>query len=128
MYWADSGIKHGDVRRLKIGFVIAFLMGAVFLTLKVVEYVGIPNTDFTGVTYSWDTNAYGSIVWTVLGYHSAHVLILLLKTLVVGIWAFQGYFNEERNGAVLVNGIYWHFVVLIWLPLYAMLYWAPRLL
>ncbi len=119
MYLADSGIKKGNQRRLKIGLVIAFLLGATFLVVKVIEY--------SSLDYNWATNAYGSIVWTITGFHSAHVLALLLKTLVVGTLAFQGYFNERRNAAVQANGLYWHFVVAVWIPLFFTLYLFPHL-
>jgi cytochrome c oxidase subunit I+III len=117
VYLADSGIRKGNQTRLKIGLVVGFLLGAIFLALKVVEYAGHD--------YNWATHAYGSIQYAIVGFHSAHVLALLLKTLVVGTLAFQGYFNEQRNAAVQSNGIYWHFVVLIWIPLYFTLYISP---
>jgi len=120
VWWADHAIRKGDTRRLKIGLGIGFVMGAVFLALKAVEYAGNE--------YTWATNAYGSIVWTITGFHSAHVLILLIKTVVVLVLAFRGFFNERRNVAVQVNGLYWHFVVLVWIPLFAALYLSPRFL
>lgn len=120
IYLADKGIRKGNQTRLRYGLAASFLMGAAFLALKYVEY--------SGLDYNWATNAYGSIQWTIVGFHSAHVLALLLKTLVVGVLAFQGYFNERRNAAVQANGIYWHFVVLIWIPLYLTLYVSPYLI
>ena len=120
VWWADSGIRKGDVGRLKIGLGIGFVMGVVFLVLKFIEY--------SSNDYTWSTNAYGSIVWAITGFHSAHVLILLLKTLVVLTLAFRGYFSEENNIGVQVNGLYWHFVVIVWIPLFATLYLAPRFL
>lgn len=120
IYIADSGIRKGNQRRLKIGLVVSFLLGAAFLVLKYVEY--------SGLDYNWATNAYTSIVWTITGFHSMHVFALLLKTVVVGVLAFQGYFNAERNIGVQVNGIYWHFVVAAWVPLFATLYLSPYLL
>jgi cytochrome c oxidase subunit I+III len=47
---------------------------------------------------------------------------------IAAIWAVaqQGYFNEERYVAVEGNALYWYFVVGIWVPLYFVLYWAPR--
>ncbi len=122
VYWADTGIQKGDERRLKIGWVVAFVLGALFLIIKFYEYASL------SYAHGWERSAYNSINWTIIGYHSAHVIALLLKTLVVGVLAFQGYFNEERNSAVQVNGLYWHFVVIVWLPLYATLYLAPHLL
>jgi cytochrome c oxidase subunit III len=104
---------------LKVGFVVSFILGLIFLVLKYIEY--------SGLEYDWTTNAYASIKWTIVGFHSAHVIALLLKTLVVGSWAFMGYFNERRNAAVQANGIYWHFVVIIWIPLFFTLYLSPYL-
>lgn len=120
IHWADTGIRRGDKQRLKWGMLVASILAAVFLTLKVVEY--------SGVEYKWDTNAYGSIVWTIVGFHSTHVLVLLLKSVVTTTLAMRGYFNEERRLGVEINGVYWHFVVAVWLPLYFLLYWSPRLL
>jgi cytochrome c oxidase subunit I+III len=119
IYWADKGIEKGDVKRLKIGLAISFVMGLVFLVLKYVEY--------SALSYDWATNAYGSIKWTIVGFHSAHVAAVLLKTFVVMGMAFKGHFNERRNAGVQANGIYWHFVVIIWLPLFFTLYISPYL-
>jgi cytochrome c oxidase subunit III len=114
MYWADSNIKKGNVRNLKIGLALSFVLGAIFLVLKAIEYFGYD--------YNWATNAYGSITWTIAGFHSAHVMSVLLKVAVVFTAASQGYFSEERNLGVRINGLYWHFVVAIWVPLFFTLY------
>jgi cytochrome c oxidase subunit I+III len=120
MYLADSGIKKGNQTRLKFGLTAGIVLAAIFLVLKYIEY--------SGLDYNWATNAYGSIVWTITGFHSAHVLALVLKTIVVAVLAFKGYFNEERHSAVDANGLYWHFVVIVWVPLFFTLYIAPRIL
>ena len=119
IHLADKGIREGKQTQLKVGLIASFDLGAIFLVLKYIEY--------SGLDYSWNTNAYASIKWTIVGFHSAHVIALLLKTLVVGAMAFKGHFNERRNAGVQANGIYWHFVVLIWLPLYFTLYLSPYL-
>ncbi len=120
IWWADSGIQKGDKRRLKIGLSIGFVMGLLFLILKYIEY--------SNLDYNWATNAYTSVVWTITGFHSVHVIALLLKTSVALVLAFQGYFNEERNMGVVSNGLYWHFVVVMWVPLFFTLYLFPRLI
>lgn len=120
IYYADRGIQKGDQRRQKIGLAIGFVLGLIFLVIKVIEY--------SGKTYDWSTNAYGSIVWVIIGYHAVHVLALLIKTAVVGVLAFRDYFDEERNAAMQVNGLYWHFVVIVWIPLFLTLYIAPHVL
>lgn len=117
---ADTGIRRGDQRWLKVGLSVGLVLALVFLGIKYVEY--------SGVGYRWDSHAYGSIVWTITGFHSAHVIALVLKTVVVLVLAFRGYFDERRNVAVQVNGLYWHFVAAVWLPIYAVLYYGPRVL
>jgi cytochrome c oxidase subunit I+III len=120
MYLADSGIKKGNQRRLKIGLTVGILLAVIFLVLKFIEY--------SDLDYNWATNAYGSIVWTITGFHSAHVLALIMKTVVIAILAYQGYFNAERKAGISANGLYWHFVVIIWIPLFFTLYISPRLI
>lgn len=121
MVWADRGIKEGEQRQLAVGLTVGIAMALIFLALKAYEYLH-------HVGFRWDDHAYGSIVWTIVGFHSAHVMALVLKTVVVATLAWKGYFTEDRRLAVSVNGIYWHFVVIIWIPLYLVLYWAPRFL
>jgi cytochrome c oxidase subunit III len=111
-------IKQGNQRGLLIYLAVAFVMGAIFLALKYVEYSDSP--------YLWTTNAYGSIVWTMVGFHSAHVFATLLKIAAIAVAAWQGTFDEVRHAAVEGNALYWYFVVGIWVPLYFVIYWAPR--
>lgn len=118
MYIADRAVTRGRLRQLRWGLAIAVVLAIVFLVLKAVEYSGVP--------YAWYDHAYGSIVWLIIGFHSAHVISLVLKTIVMLALALRGYFNEKRTLGVQVNGLYWHFVVAVWVPLYLVLYWAPR--
>jgi cytochrome c oxidase subunit III len=119
-YLAERAIRSGDQMGLRIGYMMGAVMLAVFVTLKVVEY--------NGYDYHWDTNAYGSIVWTITGFHTAHVIAVLLKTLTLLVLAWKGYFHERRFVAVQGNTIYWLFVAIIWVPLFATLYIFPRLI
>jgi heme/copper-type cytochrome/quinol oxidase subunit 3 len=120
VYWADSGVKEGNQRALRVWMLAAVGLSVLFLLLKVVEY--------GNVEYGPADHAYGSIVWTIVGFHSAHVLSVTLKAIVVDLLAWWGFFNQQRRIGVQVNGIYWHFVVAVWIPLYAVLYFAPRVL
>ncbi len=120
MYWATQRIREGEQKGLLIGLAVAFLMGVLFLGLKVYEY--------HDKEYTWYTNAYGSIVWTMTGFHAAHVTAVLLKTVAIWVVALRGFFDERRHVAVESNAIYWYFVVAIWIPLYLTIYWAPRLI
>ena len=95
------------------------VLALIFLAIKSYEY--------SSLEYRWNSHAYGSIVWAISGFHALHVVALVLKTIVVASLGWLGYFNKQRRLGVIVNGIYWHFVVIVWIPLYLVLYWSPRL-
>lgn len=118
MHLADRAITHGKPGRIMPWLVVSMVLALMFLVLKYIEYREVP--------HPWHESAYGSIVWTIIGFHTAHVLALLLKTVVVATLAGRGYFNTERRVGITANGLYWHFVVIVWVPLYLVLYWAPR--
>jgi cytochrome c oxidase subunit III len=117
---ADKAISEaGDVRALNLWLGVSLSLGLVFLALKVVEY--------SQVGYFWDSHAYGSIVWTMIVFHSSHVASVALKTIVVLAMSARGHWTRERCQGIKVNGLYWHFVVAIWIPLYITIYWVPRI-
>jgi len=120
MHRADKSIGEGKQKQLIRGLVIGIVLASVFLGIKAYEY--------SHLEYDWSTHSYGSIVWSISMFHAAHVLSVVLKTIIVAYLAVRGYFNQQRRLGVTVNGLYWHFVVVIWIPLYVVLYWSPRFL
>ncbi len=117
IYYADKEIVKDNERGLKIGMVSSVVLALMFLVFKYFE--------FAGKEYSHDTHAYGSVVYTVLGLHTIHVVGVLLKSIVVTILAFRGYWKPNHHAGVQVNGLYWHFVVAIWFPIYFTIYLTP---
>lgn len=83
--------------------------------------------EFSAVNVRWDSNAYGSVVWFMLGLHTTHLLTDLGDTLVLTVLMFTRHGrNGRRFSDVSDNAVYWDFVVLTWLPIYGLLYWLPR--
>lgn len=119
MHLADKGVKRDDQKALRFGLVCSIALAVTFLVIKVIEY--------SHIHYQWDTHAYGSVVWTITGFHSAHVLALILKTTIITIMAFRGRFHSDDRLPITVNGVYWHFVVVVWMPLYFTLYITPHM-
>ena len=74
----------------------------------------------------WDGSAYGSITWLLLGMHTVHLVTDAWDTLVLNVLFFTGPLESKRYGDVSENALYWYFVVVSWLPIYAVLYWGPR--
>ncbi len=119
IWWSERSARRGDRNGIVLGLGVGIALALVFLALKVVEY--------SGQSYTWRTNAYGSIVWTITGFHSIHVLAMLLKSAAIAVVAWQGYFDARRHVAVQGNALYWYFVVAAWAPLFATLYLSPRM-
>ncbi|MDR9776011.1 cytochrome c oxidase subunit 3 [Rhizobium hidalgonense] len=112
--------KKQDLPKVRFGLVVMSLLGIVPLIIRVFE--------FPAVHVSWDRNAYGSIVWLMLGLHTTHILTDLIETLVLTCLMFTRHAdNARRYGDVADNAMYWNFVVATWLPIYACIYWVPRL-
>ena len=109
-----------DLQKVRIGLVVMVAMGVAPLVPRIFE--------FSAMHIPWDRNAYGSIVWVMLGLHTTHILTDLIDTVVLTCLMFSRHGkNPRRFGDVSDNAMYWNFVVATWLPLYLCLYWVPRL-
>jgi heme/copper-type cytochrome/quinol oxidase subunit 3 len=122
VHLAERGIRAGSPRRLKTGLAAGFVLGAAFLILTLaVEW---PETlrEF-GPT----TNVYGSLFFTITGFHASHVVVGLLLNLWTQVRAWHGAFDEERHLTVQNFTMYWHFVDAVWAFVLLTVYVSPRL-
>jgi len=109
-----------DLRKVRLGLIVMAVLGIVPLILRAFE--------FPAMHIKWDQNAYGSIVWVMLSLHTTHILTDVIETLVLACLMFSRHGDTPRRfGDVSDNAMYWNFVVATWLPMYACLYWIPRL-
>lgn len=118
-HWTKRAAEDGDERRMRVGLVVCCLFGFALVAVRVLE--------FHALNVRWDSNAYGSLVWVILGLHTAHLVTDVYDTLVLAVLMFTGPLEGRRHVDVAENGMYWYFVVWSWLPIYAVLYWFPRL-
>jgi heme/copper-type cytochrome/quinol oxidase subunit 3 len=109
-----------DLHKTQLWMVVCVLFGVVFNIVRVLE--------FKSLNVSWDRDAYGSIVWMLLGLHTVHIVTDVLDTLVLMVLMFIGPVEELRFVDEAENAVYWYFVLISWLPIYGVIYWAPRLL
>ena len=84
--------------------------------------------EFNSLNVRWTDNAYGSIVWALLLLHTSHILTDWFDTVVLTFLMRTPLAYEGRR---LVdtdeNSLYWRYVWLLWIPIYLMIYWVPRL-
>jgi heme/copper-type cytochrome/quinol oxidase subunit 3 len=115
---AKNAAERMDLRPVQLWLVVGMVFAVTFNIIRVFE--------FQALNVWWDTNAYGSVVWTLLGFHTTHIVTDLLDTAVLTVLMFRGPLQEKRFVDVSENAFYWYFVVLIWLPIYGLIYFAPR--
>jgi cytochrome c oxidase subunit 3 len=114
MHWALQSIKRGNRAGLKAGLVLTFLMGLAFLLTQALEYARIGFNPSDG--------AFGTIFYGLTGLHGAHVFVGLTLLAVATVRAFRGHFTPEHHHGVEIPGIYWHFVDVMWIVVYATIY------
>ena len=119
-YLVSRWAEREDLRKVQIGMIVMSIVGIVPLIIRAFE--------FSALKVSWDTNAYGSIVWILLGLHTTHIITDVADTLVLAALMFTRHGdNRRRFGDLQDNAMYWNFVVVTWLPIYGCIYWMPRL-
>jgi cytochrome c oxidase subunit 3 len=116
---AKKAAEKLDLGKVRLWLGVCLVFGLAFNGVRALE--------FTTLNVRWDSNAYGSIVWLALGFHTVHVVTDFLDTSVLAAVIFFGRVDEHRFVDVSENALYWYFVVLTWLPIYAVIYFAPRL-
>lgn len=122
MAWADRAIKHDRQGGLKAGLTLALLLGAAFLVFQGLEY----HTKLK--EFTWTTNAYGSIFYTITGFHGFHVALGLAMMTFTLIAALAGRFSVKRHERVRLVAFYWHSIDALWIFILASLYLSPHLL
>ena len=120
LYVAHLALRFERPRLLGLWLLVCVLFGFSAAILRLME--------FKGVHTRWNSNAYGTIVWTILVVHFAHIVAATLETLVLGILMLRGPVNDLHFVDVTRNAIYWYFVALSWVVFYAIVILGPRLL
>lgn len=120
-HFAKAAAERLDLARVKLWTIVTFAFGIAFAIIRMFF-------EFQNLNVHWMQNAYGSIVWFNMGFHTAHVLTDLVDTAVLIALMFLGPIEGRRFVDFSENSIYWNFVVVIWVLTYAVIYLAPRML
>jgi cytochrome c oxidase subunit 3 len=98
---------------------IASILGAGFVLIQLNEW--------HKKLYDMNSHLYGSLYFTITGFHLLHVAVGLVILMLLLIWIALGYFDHRRFAAVTIGGLYWHFVDVVWLFVFSTLYLLPYL-
>lgn len=95
-------------------------------TVLALASIGVRVMEFTTLNVGWDTNAYGSIVWVLIGTHTLHLVTDFFDTLALNVLAAIGPLERKRFIDFSDNAMYWNVIIFWWIVLYAIIYLAPR--
>jgi cytochrome c oxidase subunit III len=110
--------EKGDVFALRRWFTITFVMGLIFVLGQANEYRHLVSD---GITISSD--GYGSMFYLTTGFHGLHVTGGLIAFIIYMIRTTMGRFTPAQATSAIVVSYYWHFVDIVWIALFAMIYW-----
>lgn len=117
MVKAFAAIEDGNQGGLKKWLFATVCLGLLFLSIQGYEYQKLLHHGLT-ITGS----LYGSCFYTLTGFHGAHVSIGVLCMMFTTLKAFLGRYSQEYHYGVEIMGLYWHFVDLVWIILFTIVY------
>jgi cytochrome c oxidase subunit III len=118
-YRASEAAKKGDRRGMIFGLILNLVLATVFLILRGIEW--------NGLNFTWKSDAHGSAIWAILFLHTYDVIADLLMTAALLTMVAIGRYGPKQRLGVHVDSVLWYFLVAIWLPLYAVVYWGDYL-
>lgn len=120
VWGSERGIKRNASRLTSCGLMGAgIILGAAFIIVQLREW--------QHKSYGLTSHLYGSLYFTITGFHMAHVLAGLVILTLMLIWTALGYFNDKRHSVITIGALYWHFVDAVWLLIFSSLYLVPYL-
>jgi heme/copper-type cytochrome/quinol oxidase subunit 3 len=119
MVLAVSALTRGDMRRNRLWLLTTALLGTIFIGGQVYEF-----TTFVHEGLGFTTNIFGSAFYTLTGFHGVHVTVGILMLLSLVGLSLRGTLSQERAETVEIIGLYWHFVDIIWIVIFTVVYLA----
>lgn len=117
MVKAFAAAEQGDQRGLRGYLLATAVIGAVFVSVQVFEYRELLQHGFTPAS-----GLYGAAFYTMTGFHGFHVTVGVICLAWATRKAFHGGYTQRDHQGVEVLGLYWHFVDLVWIILFTIVY------
>jgi cytochrome c oxidase subunit 3 len=116
---AHHALKAGNRAQLKIWLFLTIALGFTFVGFQAYEYIHA----YTEMNLKLSSGVYGSTFFMLTGFHGLHVTIGATMLLVMLFRVFKGHFDAEHHFAFEATAWYWHFVDVVWLLLFVLVYW-----
>ena len=121
-FWrAEVNFDKGRPKGLKIWLLLTILLGGIFLFGQGKEYWRLIHEQLT-----ISSNLFGTSFFTLTGFHGFHVFVGLVILSIILALAFLGDFDNPGSPALRTVGLYWHFVDIVWLFVFSIVYVLPH--
>jgi len=120
MVLAVAAIERGDHHRVRTWLVATALLGSTFIAGQIYEF-----TVFVGEGMGYTTSRSSSAFYTLTGFHGVHVTVGIIMLVSLVLLSLRGKLPEHRSETVETVGLYWHFVDVVWIVIFAVVYLIP---
>ena len=117
--WAHHSLIIGNFNETKKGLIITVILGTYFTMLQGLEYIE--------ASFTFADRIYGSTFFIATGFHGLHVIIGTIFLFIILIRHLNYEFNKNHHFGFEAAAWYWHFVDVVWLFLYIIIYWWGRI-
>jgi cytochrome c oxidase subunit III len=117
---AERAAYRIDLPKLRQWFIVMLLFEVVAVFIRWQEFLSL--------NVRWDSNAYGSAAWTLVGLHSTLLLADLFESAVLTAILFSSRMVDRHYSDATDVTVYWYFLVAAWIPIYVIVYFSPRLM
>ena len=121
--WAHHALQQDDRKSAKIGLALTIALGALFTAIQAYEYAHILDHKYFFNEEAANSGLYGSAFFMATGFHGFHVLIGTIFLIVCLVRLMAGHFKPNQHFGFEAAAWYWHFVDVVWLGLYTLVYW-----
>jgi len=123
MVLALAAIQRGDVHRMRVWLVATACLGMVFLGGQFYEFTNFATEK--GLTIGG--NIFGTTFFVLTGFHGTHVTVGVIWLLSLVAGSYQGRIKQQNSLDVEIAGLYWHFVDIVWIVIFTLVYLVPAI-
>ena len=120
MVLAVSAAKHGDISRTRLWLCSTAALGSLFVGGQVYEF-----TAFYREGLGFTTSLFGSSFYTLTGFHGVHVSVGIIMLISLVVITLRGRIDGNRSEVIDIVGLYWHFVDIVWIVIFTLVYLIP---
>ncbi len=120
MVLALAAVQRGDKAKSVLWLGVTALLGAIFLGFQAYEFSHFYHSGLT-----LESNLFGSSFFVLTGFHGAHVTVGVIWLITLMILAARGKLPKEKALNVELSGLYWHFVDVVWIIIFTLIYLIP---